>query len=45
MKAIQVRLTKGQIELLDKAIELGDYPTRSEAIRDAVRIVFNNKKK
>jgi len=34
---IQIRLTKELIEKIDKLIEKGLYPNRSEAIRDAVR--------
>jgi len=34
---IQIRLTRELIEKVDKLIEKGLYPNRSEAIRDAVR--------
>jgi len=34
---IQVRLTRELIEKVDKLIDKGMYPNRSEAIRDAVR--------
>ena len=37
MHPIQIRLTKELIEKIDKLIEKGLYPNRSEAIRDAVR--------
>lgn len=37
MHPIQIRLTKELIEKIDKFIEQGLYPNRSEAIRDAVR--------
>jgi len=34
---IQIRLTKELIEKIDRLIEKGLYPNRSEAVRDAVR--------
>ncbi len=37
MHPIQIRLTRELIEKIDKLIEKGLYPNRSEAIRDAVR--------
>ncbi|NIO45145.1 MAG: ribbon-helix-helix protein, CopG family [Candidatus Aenigmarchaeota archaeon] len=37
MHPIQIRLTRELIEKVDKLIEKGLYPNRSEAIRDAVR--------
>ena len=37
MHPIQIRLTKELIEKIDKLIEKGIYPNRSEAVRDAVR--------
>jgi len=37
MYPVQVRLTKEFINKLDSLVEKGIYPTRSEAIRDAVR--------
>jgi Arc/MetJ-type ribon-helix-helix transcriptional regulator len=37
MYTIQIRLTIELIEKIDKLIEKGLYPNRSEAIRDAVR--------
>ena len=37
MHPIQIRLTKELIEKIDKLIERGLYPNRSEAVRDAVR--------
>lgn len=41
MKPIQVRLTEKLIEKVDKLVEKGIYPNRSEAIRDAVRRVVS----
>ena len=37
MHPIQIRLTKELIEKIDRLIEKGLYPNRSEAVRDAVR--------
>jgi Arc/MetJ-type ribon-helix-helix transcriptional regulator len=37
MHPIQIRLTRELIEKVDKLVETGLYPNRSEAIRDAVR--------
>jgi len=37
MHPIQIRLTKELIEKIDKFVEKGIYPNRSEAVRDAVR--------
>jgi len=37
LKSIQVRLTEEQLKMIDEKIEAGEYPNRSEAIRDYVR--------
>ncbi|MFH1229299.1 MAG: ribbon-helix-helix domain-containing protein [Candidatus Aenigmatarchaeota archaeon] len=37
MRPVQIRLTKELVEKVDKMVEKGFYPNRSEAIRDAVR--------
>jgi Arc/MetJ-type ribon-helix-helix transcriptional regulator len=37
MDPVQIRLTRELIEKIDKLIETGLYPNRSEAVRDAVR--------
>jgi Arc/MetJ-type ribon-helix-helix transcriptional regulator len=37
MHPVQIRLTKELIEKIDNLIEIGMYPNRSEAVRDAVR--------
>ena len=37
METLQIRLTKKLIESIDEMIEDGYYPSRSEAVRDAVR--------
>ncbi len=37
MATLQIRLNKGLIKLIDSLVNKGIYPSRSEAIRDAVR--------
>ncbi len=37
MKRITIRLPEQQIDLLEQMVEEGDFPTVSEAVRDAVR--------
>jgi Arc/MetJ-type ribon-helix-helix transcriptional regulator len=37
MQRITIRLPEQQISLLEKLVEAGEFPTVSEAIRDAVR--------
>ena len=37
MQMTQVRLTEGLIEKIDKLVQKGYYPNKSDAIRDAVR--------
>jgi Arc/MetJ-type ribon-helix-helix transcriptional regulator len=37
MQRITIRLPEQQISLLEKMVEAGEFPTVSEAIRDAVR--------
>jgi len=37
MHPVQIRLTRELLEKIDKMIERGLYPNRSEAVRDAVR--------
>ena len=37
MHPVQIRLTRELIEKIDKLVENGLYPNRSEAVRDAVR--------
>jgi antitoxin ParD1/3/4 len=37
MDPVQIRLTKELVEKVDRMIETGIYPNRSEAVRDAVR--------
>jgi Arc/MetJ-type ribon-helix-helix transcriptional regulator len=44
-KRIIVSLTEKQEEELDKMVKIGVYRTRSEAIRDAVRLLISMKKR
>ncbi len=44
METVQIRLTKDMISRLDELIISGDYPNRSEAIRDGVRRLIDTKK-
>lgn len=37
MKRITLRLPEQQIEMLEVMVEAGEFPTVSEAVRDAVR--------
>lgn len=37
MKRITLRLPAQQIEVLEQMVEAGEFPTISEAVRDAVR--------
>jgi Arc/MetJ-type ribon-helix-helix transcriptional regulator len=44
MELVQVRLPRGLIERLDKLVKKGIYPNKSEAIREAVRIITETRK-
>ena len=37
METVQIRLTKEQLKIIDEKVKRGEYPSRSEAIRDYVR--------
>lgn len=37
METVQIRLTKNMLNKIDELIMVGEYPNRSEAIRDSVR--------
>ena len=37
MKRITLRLPEQQIEVLEQMVDAGEFPTVSEAVRDAVR--------
>ena len=43
MRTIQIRLTQKMLDRIDELVEMGEYPNRSEAVRDAVRILINSK--
>ncbi len=37
MTSVQVRLSEEQLRLIDRVVQAGKYPNRSEAIRDYLR--------
>ena len=37
METVQIRLTRNMLNRVDELIKLGEYPNRSEAVRDSVR--------
>ena len=37
MTSVQVRLSEEQLRMIDRSVEAGKYPNRSEAIRDYLR--------
>ncbi len=43
METVQIRLTKNMLDKLDELIMIGEYPNRSEAIRDGVRRMLDYK--
>lgn len=43
METVQIRLTKNMLDKLDELIMMGEYPNRSEAIRDGVRKMLDYK--
>lgn len=43
METVQIRLTKNMLNKIDELIMVGEYPNRSEAIRDSVRRMLDNK--
>jgi len=43
METVQIRLTKNMLEKIDELINIGEYPNRSEAIRDSVRRMLDRK--
>lgn len=43
MEVVQIRLTKNMLNIIDEMIEMGDYPSRSETIRDGVRRLIEQK--
>ena len=43
METVQIRLTKNMLEKIDELIKVGEYPNRSEAIRDGVRRLIEHR--
>jgi len=43
MKRITIRLPQQQVELLEQMVEAGEFPTISEAVRDAVRVLIERR--
>jgi len=43
METVQIRLTKNMLNGVDELIKRGEYPNRSEAIRDGVRRLIEQK--
>lgn len=43
METVQIRLTKNMLNNIDELIKLGEYPNRSEAIRDGVRRLIEHR--
>jgi len=44
METLQIRLTKNMLDRIDQLITIGEYPSRSEAVRDSVRKLLDNKR-
>jgi Arc/MetJ-type ribon-helix-helix transcriptional regulator len=40
---MQIRLTKNMLERIDELVNIGEYPNRSEAVRDSVRKMLDHK--
>nr|WP_174255671.1 ribbon-helix-helix domain-containing protein [Methanosphaerula palustris] len=43
MKRITIRLPQQQVEMLEQMVEAGEFPTTSEAVRDAVRVLIERR--
>jgi Arc/MetJ-type ribon-helix-helix transcriptional regulator len=43
METVQIRLTKNMLNRIDELIKIGEYPNRSEAIRDGVRRLIEHR--
>ena len=43
METVQIRLTKNMLNKIDELIKIGEYPNRSEAIRDSVRRLLEHR--
>ncbi len=43
METVQIRLTRNMLKRIDELIKIGEYPNRSEAIRDSVRRLIEHR--
>ena len=43
MERVTLRIPKQQVEEVERMVETGEFPNRSEAIRSAVREMLNEK--
>ena len=43
METVQIRLTENMLGKIDELIKIGEYPNRSEAIRDSVRRLLEHR--
>lgn len=43
MKRITIRLPQQQVDMLEQMVEAGEFPTTSEAVRDAVRVLIERR--
>lgn len=43
METMQIRLTRNMLNRIDELIKIGEYPNRSEAVRDSVRRMLDRK--
>ena len=43
METMQIRLTRNMLNKVDELIKRGEYPNRSEAVRDSVRRMLDRK--
>ena len=43
METLQIRLTKNMINRIDNLVKIGEYPNRSEAVRDSVRRLLEHR--
>ena len=45
METMQIRLTKTMLDRIDELVSIGEYPNRSEAVRDSVRKMLDSQNK
>lgn len=43
MERVTVRIPDEQVDALEDLVEQGEYPTKSEAVREAIRDLFDEK--